>query len=112
MKKQFYRVAHIETGQGVWYDIYGNFLGLIHDKFNFCKNNNLLMPFDKDLVGYLSATDTLEDLFNWFPMDDIKKLQQFGWFITVYESDNAKVYKNHFAISKESSIVINRIKLF
>ena len=56
MSKLYYRIAHEETQQGLWYDSKGNFTGLIHNEFNFCMNTNLPMPFDPDLVGWLSAT--------------------------------------------------------
>lgn len=74
MAKIYYRVANNETKDGLWYDQEGNFTGHIHNKFNFCKNKDLQMPFKQKLVGWLSATDTLEDLFNWFTEDDILKL--------------------------------------
>lgn len=63
--KLFYRVANHETQQGLWYDFKGNFTGFIHDKFNFCTNNKLPMPYDPNIVGWLSATETLDELFNW-----------------------------------------------
>ena len=75
MSKLYYRIAHEETQQGLWYDSKGNFTGLIHNEFNFCMNKNLPMPFDPDLVGWLSATDSLEDLFNWFSKEDIERLE-------------------------------------
>ena len=61
----FYRVCHVKTLQGLWYDYNGDFTGFIHDRFNFCKNNELKMDFDEEIVGWLSATDSLEKLFNW-----------------------------------------------
>jgi hypothetical protein len=33
------------------------------------------MDFDVELVGWLSATDNLEELFNWFTKEDIVELQ-------------------------------------
>ena len=39
-----------ETLQGLWYDYSGNFTGFIHTKYKFCKNNELPMPFDEDVV--------------------------------------------------------------
>jgi hypothetical protein len=105
MSKLYYRIAHEATHQGLWYDSKGNFTGLIHDKFNFCMNTDLPIPFDPDLVGWLSATDSLEDLFNWFSKDDIKQLEEHNWFITVYEADKVKQYKNHLVICQETSKV-------
>lgn len=101
-RKLYYRIAHEETQQGLWYDSKGNFTGLIHNEFNFCMNTNLPMPFDPDLVGWLSATDSLEDLFNWFSKEDIERLENHGWFITVYEAEKVKQYKNHLVICQET----------
>lgn len=101
--KRFYRVSNTETNQGLWYDMEGNFTGLIHDKFDFCTNNELPMPYDEELVGWISATDTLEDLFNWFTKDDIKKLEEFGYKICVFEASEVKQYKNHLVINQASS---------
>lgn len=111
MKKLYYRIAHEKTQQGLWYDSNGNFTGLIHNEFNFCTNTNLPMPYDPDLVGWLSATETLEELFNWFPKEDIERLEKYGWFITVYEAENVKIYKNHLAICQKTSQVKERIPL-
>ncbi len=74
-------------------------------------NTNLPMPFDPDLVGWLSATESLEDLFNWFSKEDIERLEKHGWFITVYEAENVKQYKNHLVICQETSIVKERLSL-
>ena len=111
MSKLFYRIAHKDTQQGLWYDSEGNFTGLIHKELNFCMNRDLQMPFDSELVGWLSATDSLEDLFNWFSKEDIKRLEDYGWFITVYETDKFKQYKNHLVICQETSIIKERLPL-
>ncbi len=107
----YYRIAHKETQQGLWYDSEGNFTGLIHNEFNFCMNNELTMPFDSDLVGWLSATSTLEELFNWFSKEDIIRLENFGWFITTYQAEKARQYNNHLVICKETSLVKEIIPL-
>lgn len=109
MKNTFYRVANVETEQGLWYDFSGKFTGLIHDKFSFCANRNLPMPFDPDIVGWLSATKTLEDLFFWFTKEDIAKLEKHGFRITVYESDNAKIHGNHWVIKQEGSRIVGHV---
>lgn len=111
MKKIFYRVCNTDTQQGLWYDYQGKFTGLIHYLYSFCKNQSLKMPYDAELVGFLSATDTIESLFNWFSREDIIKLQQYGYFIYEYEATNAREYKNHWVIEKASSRPVNRIAL-
>lgn len=109
--KKFYRVGSTTTTQGLWYDMQGNFTGLIHDKFSFCKNKDLLMPYDEDLIDWLSATDSLEDLFNWFTREDIKKLSEFGYSVLVYETDDFKQYKNHLVINKQTSKLLEKIEI-
>lgn len=108
--KTFYRVANHQTNQGLWYNIDGDFTGLIHTKFNFCKNTDLPMPFDEYLVNYLSSTETIEELFVWFPLEDIKRLEYFGYYITVFESSEYKYNVNHWLIRKETAKFIKRIK--
>ncbi|MFA9239450.1 MAG: hypothetical protein ACEQSQ_06115 [Candidatus Paceibacteria bacterium] len=111
--KTFYRISNIETQQGLWYDYNGNFTGLIHDKFNFCKNSGLEMPFDEELVGYLSATDSLENLWNWFSVEDINKLEEHGYFIHVFKTDDYKWYDRfkHWVINQKNSKIVDKILL-
>lgn len=109
----FYRVCKKETLQGLWYDYTGNFTGLIHNELNFCVNYQLKMDFDPELVGWLSATETLEDLFNWFSKEDIIVLQKHGWFIHVFETNDFKHYEkfNHTIIKQETSVLTKIIEL-
>lgn len=94
-----------------FYDFNGKFTGLIHDKFSFCKNHDLPMPFEPAVTGWLSATDTLKELFNWFTEDDIKKLEQYGYELTIYEATEFKFHNNHWLINQESSKPKGTIKL-
>jgi len=87
--QKFYRINHHNTLQGLWYDYNGQFTGLIHDDFSFCANSELRMDFDENLVGYISAVPQ-DDLYRWFPVEDILKLQEHGYGIHVYESDDVK----------------------
>lgn len=113
MKKLFYRVCNTETQQGLWYDFTGDFTGLIHDKFDFCANTTLAMDFDPELVGYLSATDSLEDLFKWFTKEDIARLQEHDYYIHVYETEDYKFYEKfqHLVINQQNSTLLKKILL-
>lgn len=110
--KTFYRVNNKWTGQGLWYDYAGDFTGLIHDRFRFCKNNELAMDFDPEIAGWLSATEQLEQLWFWFPKEDIARLEEHGWFIHEYQvpADCVKWYERfqHWVI-KQDSIRVSRI---
>lgn len=109
----FYRVCHVDTMQGLWYQFNGEFTGLIHDKFNFCANRDLKMDFDPEIVGWLSVVDTLEALYHWFTQDDIRKLQEHGWYIHEFESEDSKFYERfqHLIINQETSKVVRKIEL-
>jgi hypothetical protein len=111
--KTFYRVCNPQSEQGLWYDYQGRFTGLIHDKFSFCANSKLEMPFDDELVGWLSAVKNLDDLWAWFTMEDIFQLQKHGWFIHEYEVRDHKFYDkfNHYVIHQDSSKPVRRIDL-
>lgn len=111
--KIFYRVCNEKTQQGLWYNQDGNFTGLIHDKFSFCQNSELKMDFDEEIVGWLSAVENLEDLWKWFSKEDIKKLQEHGWFIYEYEAIHVKFYDRfqHLIINQNTSKVIRKIEL-
>lgn len=102
--KRFYRVCREFNYQGLWYKPNGEFSGLIHNKYDFCKSSQLEMPYDPEIVGWLSTTDTLEDLYNWFPKDDILRLQGHGFFIYEYWADVYRPHQNHWVVCQDSSI--------
>jgi hypothetical protein len=113
MSKTFYRVCHKETLQGLWYAYDGDFTGLIHDKFDFCANRELQMEFDETIVGWLSATDSLESLWKWFTKEDIIRLQQHGWYVHEFHAEDVRFYERfqHLIIKQETSKVIKLIEL-
>lgn len=104
--KLFYRVCHKDTLQGLWYDYKGLFTGKIHQEFDFCTHNKLEMDFDEEIVGWLSATDSLETLYQWFPMVDILKLQEHGYYIHTFEATEQRFYERfqHIVINQATSI--------
>lgn len=110
---RYYRVCHEDTLQGLWYAYNGNFTGLIHDRFNFCANNQLKMDYDPEIVGWLSAVKELEDLWAWFTQSDIQALQKHGWFIHEFESSESKFYERfqHTIIKQDRSKVVRIIRI-
>lgn len=111
--KKFYRVCHEDTMQGLWYNSRGEFTGLIHNKYDYLKNSSLEMPFDEELVGWLSAVGSLEDLYYWFPSEDIKSLQNDGFYIYEYLTEDYKFYDRfkHIVINQDTSILTKKIIL-
>lgn len=107
-KQTYFRVCHKDTLQGLWYAFNGEFTGLIHNEFSFCANTELAMDFDPEIVGWLSATDSLDTLWNWFTKEDISRLQEHGWFIHEFEAEDVKFYERfqHTIIKQDTSEVL------
>lgn len=101
----YYRVCKPDSQEGLWYTPAGEFTGNIHTAYSFCSNSHLQMPFDQELVGWLSATTSLEELYQWFSKDDILRLQQYGYYIHSYEAEDVKFYTpyQHQVISQTTS---------
>ncbi|HEX8833976.1 MAG TPA: hypothetical protein VF719_07230 [Abditibacteriaceae bacterium] len=108
--KRFFRVNHEGTQQGLWYNFRGEFTGLIHDRFSFCQNRELRMEFDPELIGLLSAVETMDELFEWFSREDILRLQDEGFFVHEYETDDFKWYVrfNHYVIRQSNAKLIGK----
>lgn len=109
----FYRVCHETSLRGLWYDFNGKFTGIIHNEFDFCKHKELQMEYDPELVGWLSATDTLDKLFEWFPPKDILRLQDEGWYLHEFLAVDTRFYERfqHLVINQETSVVKRKMKL-
>jgi hypothetical protein len=107
-KQTYFRVCHKDTLQGLWYTYGGEFTGLIHNEFGFCQNNALRMDFDEEIVGWLSAVETLDNLFHWFTQKDINELQKHGWYIHEFEAEDVKFYERfqHTVIKQGTSKVV------
>jgi hypothetical protein len=107
--RYFVRITHAKTKQGVWYDFDGNFTGLIHTKYSFCKSSNLQMPYCEDTVGWISATETIGELLEWFPLKDIRRLQIYGYEVALFESTLYKYKGTHWLLSKKDSKRIGKV---
>lgn len=101
----FYRVGTLFGEQGLWYDQNGVFTGLIHAKFSYLKSSRLEMPFDENVVGYLSATHTLQELDEWFSDWCLSHLRAQGFAIMEYVATDYKHNGMHWLISQQSSIL-------
>lgn len=108
--KTFYRVCQKDTLQGLWYSQGGTFSGLIHNQFSFCKNHKLKMDFDSELVGWVSVVEHLDHLWAWFTKEDVKKLQDHGWFIHSFISSEYRFYERfQHLVMKQNSCKVNEI---
>lgn len=110
MRKIFYRVENPKTQNGLWYDIEGNFTGIIHgNEFNMLQNHKLTMPFNKYIQGWLSCVEKIEEIEAWFNKEDMKILRPKGYMLSEYESTDFKKVDGHWIMKRETS---KRIRLF
>lgn len=114
MEKAFYRVANVDTGQGLWYNRAGEFTGLIHSEFSFCGASVVKMPHDPEIVGYLSVTDSLAELLKWFSKADLFRLQNYGYRTSEYLSSDFKFYScnSHYVIAEASAVFVRHVDVF
>ena len=112
MERLFYRIGSIDS-IGLWYNKDGSYTGLIHNEFNWLNASKLEMPFDKELVNYISVADSLEHFYQWFNREEILKLQDLGFSIFEYSAIDWKFYSlyTHNVIHQESSLITNKLKL-
>lgn len=109
--KLFYRVCNPDTQQGLWYAPDGTHTGLIHTLG--LTNSSLRMEPDPELVGWLSATETLDDLWKWFTPADVARLEEHGFFIHEYHVIAHRFYERfqHPVICQFTSRPTRRIPL-
>jgi hypothetical protein len=108
MSEIFYRVGNLkQRNRGLWYSSQGKFTGDIHTKYDFCTHKDLQMPYDENIVGFLSAVTTLDELKKWFTPDDMKKLKPYGFRILEYKAFDFKQYNDHYLIDEKTSIILS-----
>jgi hypothetical protein len=108
--KSFYRVGSVLKGTGLWYDDSGKLINLAKTQFNL-KSGDLPMGYDPNIVGYLSVTDTLDNLLQWFTLDEMITLKDAGYKLMCFDVDvnSAKLYTvpltdvQHWIIPQETS---------
>ena len=110
MEKTFYRVGTTDQS-GMWYDQKGNFHGAMNTPaFRMLKCSEVRMPFCKETAGFLSATETIEELEGWFPKEDMAVLKPLGFKILAYKATVYKYHEQnkHWLIDQKTSVLINQ----
>lgn len=106
MTRIFYRVQELGTTKGLWYDRDGIFNNRIQTKeeFGFLRHKNLPMEKDDAIpIGWLSATHSLQTLFDWFNMDELRILKSRNIYLFGYRVS----YENYMWYSKYNHYLIN-----
>lgn len=106
--KIFYRVQQNDTTKGLWYDRDGTFNGRIEDDFSWLRASSLPMePNVETAGGWLSATDSIETLFDWFNPVELKRLQSNNIYTYAYHATAFKWYDpyQHHLIRDDSPVI-------
>lgn len=103
--KLFYRVEGIDGHAGLWYDRDGTFTNRIKTIEPACINCDLPMPYDDQVLGYVSAVDDLADLYAWFSKEDLQAMLKYGFVLKIFESTDYKYYHNHWLIKIDSPVL-------
>lgn len=91
--KFFYRIGHSDPGKGLWYDKNGKWTGFAVEKYNL-RAGAIPMEYDPLIRNWISVTDTIHKLDNWFTLDEMKVLAADGYDIIIFslnESDKRYV---------------------
>lgn len=103
-RKLFYRVENPDTVDGLWYNKDGTYTGRIHtEEFSQLRLCELPMPYDEEILGWVSVTDSLETLKVWFNDEDMAILRPKGFKVTEYESDEYRSVDGHWVMKQNSA---------
>ena len=111
MEKLFYRVHH-PRDLGLWYNGKAEFTNEI-EKLDL-KCAKLDMSFDDNCAGgFISCTDTLDNLYNWFSREELLKLVDNGYDVLVFKAEESKFHEKfkHHLFKKEGSIIVAKINI-
>jgi len=111
MSKLFFRVQH-PNDIGLWYNGNAEFTNEIQKLNLNCAN--LDMSFDDNCSGgFLSCTDSLDSLYDWFSREELLKLVDNGYNVLAYQAMEHKFHEKfkHFLFKKEGSIIVAKINI-
>lgn len=111
MQKLFFRVHHPDN-LGLWYNKDGIFTKEI-EKYGIACADLEMDKNEEYAGGYLSCTDSLDNLFNWFTRQEIQKLEEAGYRTCVFKAEEHKFHDKykHFLFKQEGSILVAEIQL-
>lgn len=111
MEKLFFRVHHPDN-LGLWYNAQGEFIKEISKHAIGCAD--LEMDPNPDCAGgYLSCTESLDTLFDWFTKEEIQRLEEAGYRTCVFKSNDFKFHEKykHFLFKQEGALLVAQMKL-
>lgn len=74
---KIYRVTSTDKDCSFWYDENGQ-PSEVFKEYGWLTASKLPMPFDQNMVGWLSGTFTMEQLYGWFSKEELIELCKDG----------------------------------
>lgn len=109
-----YRVVNPDAPTGLWYDKDGSWNPVIQ-RLGKAKSADLPMGFDPNMrldgKAWLSATTRLEELLDWFSINDLVLLSYMGYGIWEFEVSSYREVPGHVVITEDDVISAVRIPL-
>lgn len=109
--KLFFRVHHPD-GKGLWYNKNAEFTQEIAKLDLSCAG--LEMNHDDDCAGgFLSCTDSMDSLFDWFGREELFKLRDNGYNICIFKAEEHKFHEKykHFLFKERGSLLIATVNI-
>lgn len=109
--KLFFRVHHPD-GKGLWYNKEAQFTKEIVKLDLSCAG--LEMDHNDECAGgFLSCTDSMDSLFDWFGREELFKLRDNGYNICIFKAEEHKFHEKykHFLFRQEGSILVATINI-
>lgn len=101
------------SGNGMWYDQFGEFNPTIPklcpDSVNATLPMNYSDIYSKDGLVWNSSAETLEGMYSWFPEEDMLKLYEGGFELYRYEVGNWLVLPNQEIIFAQENVISKEI---
>lgn len=112
---RLFRVENPLSKQGLWYREDGTFNPFIQTALTNAIAKDLPMGFDPAFkvegLDWISATDSLPELKNWFSPKDLQELQSLGYSLFEFDVTRYRKLNGHAVFAKEHVLRSSRIDL-
>lgn len=106
-----YRVDNPTSYKGCWYNKDGSFNNSILE-LTGAKSRDLPMGYDPSIAGgWISATDELNKIPDWFSFKDLLELQKGGYGLYEYEVTDYRQVPGHVVFTRASVIKERKLSI-
>lgn len=99
-----FRIEKPYSEQGLWYTTSGELRPLVHEMGLKCA----ALPMDPDPavyqadgINWYSGCETLEGLYQWFSIDEMKLMRAAGFKLVIFNTELIRNHYGHILFSKQ-----------